>query len=718
MTTEHDLGLEGVRPEPLGSYLKALAVLRLVAEQKDAQARGYWKDDVFHLVSSLDADGLLRFFADEYAPTPIVGPWGARSGFFGGASESAARAALEVIASTTNQRLAAFREVIARVRRLLQAKGLTEKAKDEDKIELLGDLRNALPDSALSWLDAAYVLGSRDQFGDLSRAFPPILGTGGNEGSQGYASTFMQGLVDVGIASESMRSARGALFGLPEAELGRSATGQYAPGQAGGFNQGAGFSAASAPMSSWEIVLLFEGAATWVSGPSTRSGARAVGTESSPFTVRQRALSGSALAKDEEKARAEIWAPLWSAPAHWSEISALLAEGRMHVGRRPARDTLEIARAAASLGVDRGIEQFVRYPVLVRNGKSYFAFSIGRFRAESRPEAELVGSLDAPLQTLDALLGREKNVPTRVLGVRRDVSEAIFELLRAQGNVRATALLRALGRLDRVVAKWSSGRKIAPLAGLSARWLLRAETTPELRLAAAIASIRARKGVGPFRANLVGVDAAKRWEWAQGSGQLAWSGASLARRLAGVVARRQRDAARERAPGSPFWSVVAVDSNDVMRFIHGEIDESLMEDLVHALTWIDWDSDEAARVTEELEWWRDDQQKHPLSRAYAMLKVCFWSGAVGRGPVVAEPSMVPLLLAGRVADACAVAQRRLRAHGLSVVDLAGSMDLLAGGRSAIDPVRLAGALLVRVSSLDTLVSAVTRPGNSQEEKQP
>ena len=88
--------LEGIRPEPLGSYLKALAVLRAgrLAEQKDAQARGYWKEDVFHLVSNLDAEALLRFFADEYAPTPIVGPWGARSGFFGGASESAARAAL------------------------------------------------------------------------------------------------------------------------------------------------------------------------------------------------------------------------------------------------------------------------------------------------------------------------------------------------------------------------------------------------------------------------------------------------------------------------------------------------------------------------------------------------------------------------------------------------------------------------------------------------
>ena len=110
-----------------------------------------------------------------------------------------------------------------------------------------------------------------------------------------------------------------------------------------------------------------------------------------------------------------------------------------------------------------------------------------------------------------------------------------------------------------------------------------------------------------------------------------------------------------------------------MRFIHGAIDEGLMEELLHALTWIDWDSDEATGVTNELAWWRDDQLKLPLSRAYAMLKLCFWPGAVGRGQVVAEPSIVPLRLAGRVADACAIAQRRLRAPrpGQGVVDLVG-----------------------------------------------
>jgi len=38
--------------------------------------------------------------------------------------------------------------------------------------------RNELPDSVLPWLDAVFILT------DESRKFPPLLGTGGNEGER------------------------------------------------------------------------------------------------------------------------------------------------------------------------------------------------------------------------------------------------------------------------------------------------------------------------------------------------------------------------------------------------------------------------------------------------------------------------------------------------------------------------------------------------------
>ena len=45
--------LEGCAPFPLASYLKALGLIRLVAEQVDAGARGSWNRERFCLTSRL-----------------------------------------------------------------------------------------------------------------------------------------------------------------------------------------------------------------------------------------------------------------------------------------------------------------------------------------------------------------------------------------------------------------------------------------------------------------------------------------------------------------------------------------------------------------------------------------------------------------------------------------------------------------------------------------
>src|SRR5690606_31319426 len=75
------INLKGCAPTPLAHYLKALGVLRLVAEQVDSTALGWWKDDSFWLRSKLDEAGLQEFFLRQYRPTPLVAPWNGGSGF-------------------------------------------------------------------------------------------------------------------------------------------------------------------------------------------------------------------------------------------------------------------------------------------------------------------------------------------------------------------------------------------------------------------------------------------------------------------------------------------------------------------------------------------------------------------------------------------------------------------------------------------------------------
>ena len=81
MSAPFNLPLAGCAPVPLAHYLKALGILRLVAEQADPTAAGCWQRDTFVLHSALDRDALLDFFLHRYQPTPILAPWNGGSGF-------------------------------------------------------------------------------------------------------------------------------------------------------------------------------------------------------------------------------------------------------------------------------------------------------------------------------------------------------------------------------------------------------------------------------------------------------------------------------------------------------------------------------------------------------------------------------------------------------------------------------------------------------------
>src|SRR5690625_5127404 len=81
--------LLGCTPSPLAAYLKALGVLRLVAEQVDPAARGHWENEAFLLTTRLSRDELIKFFLEEYEPTPLLSPWNGGSGFYRQGNETA-----------------------------------------------------------------------------------------------------------------------------------------------------------------------------------------------------------------------------------------------------------------------------------------------------------------------------------------------------------------------------------------------------------------------------------------------------------------------------------------------------------------------------------------------------------------------------------------------------------------------------------------------------
>lgn len=209
-----DVILKGCTPEPLMSYLKALGILRLVAEDRehgDPGARGFWRDDVLVLRSRLDKAGLVEFVLKHYQPTPIVVPWS--GGDFFAVDWDAkpqkhkktptAATIVESFLVTSSDRLRPYRDVLLSCKEAMAACGMdTESttAKDELKQRKKGferikwnfieRLRATCPADALEWIDAAAVTGTE--------VFAPLLGSGGgSDGNTHFSDNFMQNLWDV-----------------------------------------------------------------------------------------------------------------------------------------------------------------------------------------------------------------------------------------------------------------------------------------------------------------------------------------------------------------------------------------------------------------------------------------------------------------------------------------------------------------------------------------
>ena len=796
----NDVALIGCRPEPLASYLKALAVLRLVSEQKDPEARGCWKNGEFHLQSTLDSPSLIDFFVDSYSPTPIVSPWNGGSGFYEG-DDTAGR---DAILKSDDPRLGPYRSAITAILswpempradlaieslihsleaelvgwksktadnlrnliaeartaasaaagaaktqnplslRILEIDALyqqsrdttlleyrraatklrtqlTKLVRDDKKPQIVCACRNRLGPKAIEWVDAAILLGHYDEM-----ICPPLLVSGGNDGRLDFSNKVME-LVSILFSSENPDTSRellqNSLFDEPTSHLMPAPAGQLDPGRAGGFNQGSGTSAINQkdfPISPWDYLLSMEGCIAWAGSIARRQGTRIARYASSPFTVRQSPVGfPSASSQDAQNSNGEIWVPIWENPTGYQELRAVLSEGRAEIGRSPAKTGIEFAEAVASSGVDRGISEFVRNALLRRRGNNLIAVPISHFSVVERREAGLTRQLDPILNRIDRFLRDFPNSepPARLASARQRIDETLYEVLLHGGNSRMKALLASLGRFERLLSTRDFNEPPVlprPLSGLSIDWIPACDDgAVEVRLAASLASIRRTGNVGPLRANLSPVDPQTPWLWdANGRGQRNWEGNSLSGRLMSALGQRTMDYQRGETTASPFSGAIRLNHGDIAAYIDGDVDERILEDLLFGFTLLDWNRPDPTVALQEINArWARPVNDRPIPWSWAQLKLLFLADAPAglagpTGPVVPigpigpispdgksvhippEPSVLPLLRAGRIEEACKVAQRRLFAAGLS--------PLRASFPDSTDGIRLGASLLIPV----------------------
>lgn len=544
--TAHDVQLPGCRSRPLVHYLKALGLFRIVSRQADPTARARWAGGTLVLRSALDAPTLTAFLLERYAPTPVVSPWNGGSGFF----PKDNKAAIEAIDGSVAGRLAAFRSAIGTSRAVLAELEIAEKPTGDDalKIRLVRHLRAELDDDAVEWLDASIVLLGPN------RAFPPLLGSGGNDGRYDFANNYAQAVVTAtalagGEKAQELarRQLANALYREPVA-LEKMSAGHFLR-DSSPVNSPAGESDGLG--NPWDLVLAVEGCCLLVAGAARRHQAGAAGALVAPFTARPTAAGyGSAVAG--EKGRDELWLPLWSRWTSLPELTTLIREARAQVGRRQARSGLDFMRAAGELGVARGIDRFERFVLLERAGQSTLAVPAGTIAVRERPHVRALHTLDRWLPRVQAY-GHGDCPRAHVRAVAR-LDRQLFAFADRETPEMACGVLEALGELESLLAAshagTDGGHGLAPLTGADVEpWLLASDDgSHEFAVAAALATLHdpSPSRLPTIRGYLHGTghDERGRPTYAPGISRAIARRAGPITRLAQLHVRRHVDAAR------------------------------------------------------------------------------------------------------------------------------------------------------------------------------
>ena len=747
--------MRGCESRPLAAYLKALGVLRLIQSPSsnvsghaaDANVRGCWEHGCFVLHTTLDRESLEQFLLYDYCPSPIIAPWNGGSGFYPQDNKSGIGplTGIEVAA-----RFCLLSNSISQASDLIESMGLMRRPDGHDKVALVSLLRSRLNEPAIEWLDAALALSHEKV------SFPQLLGTGGNDGRLDFTNNYLQRLVSrrpLGLfdaktgspAPESGRFLRAALFGEAVPGLKSEVMGQFSPGTAGP-NGATGFS--GDPVSNpWDFILTIEGSLMFGGTAARRHQGIQESGASFPFTVRPTgAGTGSLKGTDEENARAEFWAPIWEQPATCEELRGLLREGRAILNGKTARDGLEFARAATSLGTSRGIVGFERYAFVMRAGKAYLATPVGRrhVTATESTSTRLIADLDAGgwLGRLRREL-RGKETPARARNLLQQFEDSLFSMTASNADVRSVQ--KSIGAIGGIVG-WlrsspSAQARIDPPPRLSAAWVRSADDgTSEFRVAAALASLgwvsaeseaadnkspHASPGDLPMAVHLAPVtpDSIYRkyrtWASEQPGSLAVWTPGRLVANLIVVMERRLVEHSRRGFSDKPFGSDTPARLVDVIQFLSNQFNDRHCAGLLAGLAWA---------KPPKLKFLDRHRSPGVVPFGYSALKPIACSvrdlpssvrpiDSPSDWSVPLPPGLLQLLRSGRVDDAVRRAFRRARSSGFaSAFDTSRYGSSVTNFGAGLDSERLAAALLIPLDTygLGRLVARAYPPDEENE----
>jgi CRISPR-associated protein Csx17 len=406
--------------------------------------------------------------------------------------------------------------------------------------------------------------------------------------------------------------------------------------------------------------------------------------------------------------------PLWSKAATYGEVSALLAEGRVALGKKPAKDALDFVRAVQYLGGYRGVRSFQRFGLLMRSGKAYLATPLSRVEVGDEPKSRWLDDLDQD-QWLEKFrrFALDDNTANRFHVLRKRLEDALFTLSgRDSSKAEAQAVLILLGEIQSVLSNSPKAREsVRPVPRLSEAWIVAADDgTSTFRIAKALAGLQ---GVGdealPLRAQLFPVQRKLyRWMTPEGGEKTRiYSGSKgrLVDTLRTLIERRLRLAEMRELKDKPLLSRAGATLEDIAAFLRDDRMDARIAALLPGLC--------LCNIPQDTEY---SSGAGSLPAAFGLLKLALTPdrtlrslGRLGELERLPLPtSMLRQLAAGNHGNrAVQAAWRRLRASGLApafVVDALPSLpgtELLRATAALLIPLRYGATAALARSVLKT-----------------
>lgn len=583
------LTMDGLRPSNLMTYLAALGLIRVTTTQFDPGAVCWWEGDGLRIETT--RAGLEDFVVDEYRPSPILSPWNGGSGY--GAKDKAPVDALNALLTAHSPRLAAFVATDRVIRSVRETSG------DYDKAHFVQALRNRVPDEALPWLDASVVLARDSVKGGLKAVFPPLLGTGGNDGRFDFSTNFHQRLADVLPDLGAKRAASvqwlGSCLSGSSVALKPATVGQFDPLAAGG----AGTSSLDSSVSfvnPWSFVLMMEGLLDLASSPVRRLGETS-SRAAMPFTVYPSSagpIAGSA--EEEAAARGEFWAPVWSRPLGAREIGHVFSSAKASWNGATATGAAHMYAALRSNGIDRRVGRFVRFGLLQRNGLAFSAVLLDEVTAKTNGIVEIGIAIEDRVTPFRRVPSTNRLAPVlrtyEQARVRfyRDADEAsLLNFLARATEVEREASLTDKGRED--IGRVSM--RHAPAGQVLERLATRFASSPELRVAAGIASasVTINGQLWTMRDLLFGRpprSSSERWSTAVGQVSTRPLPDALADLLAWRMTHREDAGPKSAGAAAADRHGYRVAWQDLHRWVNQELREGVFDEALLAMLSVDW----------------------------------------------------------------------------------------------------------------------------------